>query len=531
MLTKEQKDNFLVCKRNYKLTEFEISIQQCNIELFKLYLDEISNIDMNKYTMNNDSLINLSLKQSSLKKDYTIPNLILNHKSFNINNNHNDPLSNACLLNDIHIFKLLESKGFEPNEKIIKYLDILFSKGITLNSLNRECFNLSFYLLNKAKQLSNNSLLLFHLLFLKQHIRRSESIYCKEDIDFFYKKIDALFIKVFQKGGYSKNIVWKQEKYNLNIIHFLVQYKEYKLLSYVLNRHPEDIYYYVKGQELYPLFYAIKETDLNLFNWLLKNTEVKKTKEDNGILPLSYIINIMEENKHSSIGIIQKIYNKKISILEEMFTILLNYGFSCHSSFREFSSAYTLLLLSQDLNKKLKMRLLEKIRKSYDFNINLIDSNKETVFSLIYENNDYSDMVKWLIKNNADINYDNISTLNKIIFKKYDIERLLLLIEIDNSTLYHKNNNETIYHTLLKTKHSDQTKYDLMNLFYQHKYNILLLDENSESCYTASKKYNQDNIFISCLRAFYQKENIKQHMKEKMTLSDKYKDNYNIKRL
>ena len=84
MLTKKQKENFLICERYFKLTEFEMSIKNGNIELFKSYLQEIPDIDFCRLTSDNESLLNLSLKQASLKKDYNIPEIILNHKSFKV---------------------------------------------------------------------------------------------------------------------------------------------------------------------------------------------------------------------------------------------------------------------------------------------------------------------------------------------------------------------------------------------------------------------------------------------------------------
>lgn len=513
MLTQEQKDNFFTRQRYYKLTDFEISIQQGNIDLFNAYLNEIPNIDLNRKTMNNDSLINLSLQKASLEKDYTIPTLILNHSSFDIKKNHNDPILNACLLNDFNIFNLLVDKGFDVKSNINNYIETLISKGIMLNPINTETLDFVIYLIDNYTSSLTNELLLFHVIFYKQLIKRSESVYSEEEIKNFNNKANSLFFKITDRGGYNKNAVWKEEKYNENIIHYLVKHKDYELLSYILTDHPEDIYYYVKGQNIYPFFYSIMKMDMELFEWLLNNTKIKMTKNNNEILPLSYIIQSIEDNKKNAS--FEKIYKKRLAIFEDMFNKLIDEGFSPHSSFRDLSSAYSLLLLSDDIIKEQKFRLLDKLKKSPNFNINLIDSNTETVFSLIYTNNDYHDVLNWLLKNEADMNYNNISSLGKIVYKHYDLNRLLSILEIDDNKQYHKINNETIYHTLLKSQHDIKTKFNLLNIFYKYNYDILAKDQNDLTCIEVLQKEIRENIFINGLKSFYQSEYLTKKMQEK----------------
>lgn len=513
MLTKKQKENFSVCEKYFKLTDFEMSIKNGNIELFKSYLQEIPYIDFCHLTAENESLINLSLKQASITKDYTIPEIILNHESFDITKKHNDPIQTACLLNDFNLLKMLVVKGFSINDHRDKYLNILLSKGVIKEKLEPDFLNMAFHLINGYKKINSNSLCLFNAIFLKQYIKRSKSLYSEEYFNYLINKSDALFIQIVKRNGYNKNTTILNQDYQKNIITYLVQENEYKLLSYILKYNPKDIYHHFKNQEYYPLFYAIKKTDIALFEWLLSNTDIKDTKNDNEILTLSYIINIMEDNYDQKI--LKQIYDKKNDILEKMFNFLIDENFSCHSTFREFSSAYSLLLLTEKINKDLKFRLLEKVKQSVDFNINKIDSSKETVFSLIYTNSDYDNLFKWLIDNGASVNFNNISSLNKMIPRQYDFSRILSVLNIDDPQEYYNLNGETIYHSLIKSKHNKNNMYELLNIFYNYNYDILSLDNNNQNCVLFSKDKGLDDIFLNCLYSFYQNENLKKKMKEK----------------
>lgn len=514
MLTKKQKENFLICERYFKLTEFEMSIKNGNIELFKSYLQEIPDIDFCRLTSDNESLLNLSLKQASLKKDYTIPEIILNHKSFKVTKKHSDPIHTACLLNDFNLLKILIKSGFTLNDNINEYFTTLILKGVMKENLDHNFLDMAFYFINKYKRIDDSSLFLFYVIFLKQYIKRSKSLYSEKFFTYLNNKSEALFIQIAKKKGYNKNTTISNQGYQKNIIHYLVQEREYKLLSYILKDNPKDIYHHIKNQEHYPLFYAIKEIDISLFKWLLSKTAIKDTKNDHEILSLSYIINIMEDNNNKKI--ITQIYNKRNNILEEMFTCLINEGFSCHSTFRELSSAYSLLLLTQDINKNLKFRLLEKIKHSLDFNINKVDSHRETVYSLIYTNNDYNDVFAWLIKNGACINYNNISSLNKIIPRQYDYDRILSILDIDNPQEYYKINQETVYHSLIQSKHNKNNMYNLLNIFYTYGYDILSLNNNDQDCVLFSKNKGLEDNFVNCLTSFYQNEYLKKKMKEKI---------------
>lgn len=512
MLTNKQKENFLICDRYCKLTDFEMSIKNGDIELFNCYLEEMSHINFCHLTRDGESLINLSLKQASINKNYTIPEIILNHKSFDITKEHRDPISIACLLNDFYLLKLFINKGFNINKNIDNYLTILLSKGVIQENIEHNFLNMAFFFVNKYSEFHHDCLFLFYIISLKQYIKRSKSLYSDEYFKYLNDKSDAIFVQIVKKNGYNRDTTIAEKDFQKNIVAYLIQEREYKMLSYILKNNPEDIYYYVKNQKYYSIFYAIKEMDMFLFKWLLSNTKIKDIKNDNGILPLSFVINIMEENHNKKI--IKQIYNKRNDILEEMFTSLINEGFSCHSSFREFSSAYSLLLLTQDINKELKFRLLEKVKQSINFDVNKIDSDKETVFSLIYTNNDYDDIFEWLNKNNAEVNFNNISSINKVIPRQYNLDRLISILNIDDPNEYHKINNETIYHTLMKSRHNNI--HIFLNTLYNYGYDILSLNKDNENCIEYSKNKGLTNLFLNCLNSFYQNEYLKKIMENKI---------------
>jgi len=526
MLSQKQISSFRSVKRGYKTTDFISSIYVNDSNKFSCYLESVPDLDVSIEKDNKGTpLINVAIEEGIRHNDTSILELIIKHKTFNVdtimstvNNSYDEiktPLFRSAKLNNFKFFTLLESAGFHiDTERTPFELKELLTYGIVRYNINEHSLDLAFHLVKQYSSFEHlDQHFLFSLIGYSSKIKNCESLYTSDEISLFKSQASLLFKEIYDRGGYKNE---KSKVLSNSLVYLLTNNDEYGWLSLILNDYPEDIN--LTDKEKTPkstaLFLCIEKQKIDMLKWLIDNYKLSEPIDLTGKKCSStlFLLEQFDKGDFKKDNALNKLYKKHNEKYLLILAILVNYGFSCHTLNHNSVSAYS-KCLKLDIPSDLKIRVLNIISTSQDFDVNKISGETRTVYSLLnhLSLDNYKKTFEWLKMKGADINHKNVSSLNYLINSKskaIHIEMFTLLYRMDSHDAYFRINKEGVIHTLIKSKTNIEFKEKVLTFLIESGYNFTYKDSRGLSCIDLIKEDVSDKSFIDLIKPFYLEQQI-----------------------
>lgn len=536
MLSQNQINDFRRVKRGYKTTEFIATIYINDLKGFAAYLNEVPDLNVsNEKDTNGTPIINIAIEEGVRHNDTSILDMIVKHRTFDVDTIINTiensydkmktPLFNAAKLNNFKFFTLLESAGFkiDTNREPFELKDLL-TYGIVSFNIDNSSLNLAFHITDQYSSFENlNQNFLFSLIGYSNKIKNGTSFYTPDEIASFRNKASLLFRSIYEKGAYKNKKVISN-----SLIYLLVKHEEYEWLDLILKDHPGDITLFdaENNPKNTPLFLCVEKRKIDMLKWLINRYNLSDPVDING-RKSSCTLFLLEQFEKDSTKALNHLYTKKNEDLLTILNLLIDYGFSCHTFNYNGVSAYS-KCLKLDMPVDFKIRILNVISTSHDFDVNKISAGKQTVYSLLnhlsFDN--YKETFKWLKMKGANINYNNTSSLNALIqssSKKICIEMFSLIYKMDSHEDYFSINKESVIHTLIKSKRDNDFKEKVLEFLLENNYSFIHDDTSGDSCIDLEKDELADKEFIVSIKPFYLEQKIESNF-SRLNMNKKVSD-------
>lgn len=526
MLSQKQIKDFRSVKRGYKTTDFISTIYTNDYHTFSYYLDEVPDLNIStEKDRSGTPVINIAIEEGIRHNDTSILELIIKHKTFNVNDvmktveNSYDamktPLFKAAKLNNFKFFTLLESAGFRIDTGRAPFeLKELLTYGIVRYNITEYSLDLAFHIVNQYSSFEClDQHFLFSLIGYSTKIKNGESIYTSDEMHLFKSKASLLFKEIYDRGAYKDE---NSKVLSNSLVYLLANNDEYDWLSLILNDHPKDIN--LTDKENTPkstaLFLCIEKQKIDMLKWFIDNYKLSEPVDSTGRKCSStlFLLEQFEKGCFKKDNALNRLYKKHNEKCLSILAILVSYGFSCHTLNHNGVSAYS-KCLKFDIPSDFKIRILNIISTSHDFDVNKISGETKTVYSLLnyLPLDSYKETFKWLKMKGADINHKDMSSLNALIHSKsktIHIEMFALLYRMDSHEEYFRINKESVIHTLIKSQRSSDFKEKALVFLIESRYIFIHKDTRGFSCIDLSNEGISDKAFIDLVKPFYLEQQI-----------------------
>ena len=533
----ENKYKNIVIEKYNKFNSNKIKIQNIKKE-YNLILKEIQTELLNNYSIYNNTLINFFDK--SIKK-YTNLIKIKQHEITCYKN-----VYNRLHISNYSIKKRIESELKNDSIQLKQYSDYNIIKNLVLNSFNshsktlKNMQNYEFiekekYEKNIIKKLNKINNLEYQINLIKDAITYEEKNILKE-INKKNKIKNEILNEKKKNNIIIKDIIWIGNYYFKNKLSILKILKESKIKDINLliikfnnmkqkyqNLSSKFIFYNLEIKRLKTLLTKYNDSLSQILNKnktkdIKINLENYKIKEKMELNSLKFHNNIINDNYHKSLFLLQK----SIIFMEERLNnfnkIDINYG--------KYSYKMNINLAKLDLDNKkiLKKTLLNVIKLFFKFNYLFHNS-----FFYIYENcilNEYNE------DDDDDVNNDNNKVLIKNFFNKEDFEiykdKLKYIFKKRRKTLKMiSENNEKVLTNLkesIKNENNDVKKNNFSEKDLYNNFINYLNNENNNNLDLNSKDKNISSNNIINIKLFKNTKSKNNNLKSKLnkSLSNSY---------
>ena len=533
----ENKYKNIVIEKYNKFNSNKIKIQNIKKE-YNLILKEIQTELLNNYSIYNNTLINFFDK--SIKK-YTNLIKIKQHEITCYKN-----VYNRLHISNYSIKKRIESELKNDSIQLKQYSDYNIIKNLVLNSFNshsktlKNMQNYEFiekekYEKNIIKKLNKINNLEYQINLIKDAITYEEKNILKE-INKKNKIKNEILNEKKKNNIIIKDIIWIGNYYFKNKLSILKILKESKIKDINLliikfnnmkqkyqNLSSKFIFYNLEIKRLKTLLTKYNDSLSQILNKnktkdIKINLENYKIKEKMELNSLKFHNNIINDNYHKSLFLLQK----SIIFMEERLNnfnkIDINYG--------KYSYKMNINLAKLDLDNKkiLKKTLLNVIKLFFKFNYLFHNS-----FFYIYENcilNEYNE------DDDDDVNNDNNKVLIKNFFNKEDFEiykdKLKYIFKKRRKTLKMiSENNEKVLTNLkesIKNENNDVKKNNFSEKDLYNNFINYLNNENYNNLDLNSKDKNISSNNIINIKLFKNTKSKNNNLKSKLnkSLSNSY---------
>ena len=533
----ENKYKNIVIEKYNKFNSNKIKIQNIKKE-YNLILKEIQTELLNNYSIYNNTLINFFDK--SIKK-YTNLIKIKQHEITCYKN-----VYNRLRISNYSIKKRIESELKNDSIQLKQYSDYNIIKNLVLNSFyshsktlknmqNYEFIEKEKYEKNIIKKLNKINNLEYQINLIKDAITYEEKNILKE-INKKNKIKNEILNEKKKNNIIIKDIIWIGNYYFKNKLSILKILKESKIKDINLliikfnnmkqkyqNLSSKFIFYNLEIKRLKTLLTKYNDSLSQILNKnktkdIKINLENYKIKEKMELNSLKFHNNIINDNYHKSLFLLQK----SIIFMEERLNnfnkIDINYG--------KYSYKMNINLAKLDLDNKkiLKKTLLNVIKLFFKFNYLFHNS-----FFYIYENcilNEYNE------DDDDDVNNDNNKVLIKNFFNKEDFEiykdKLKYIFKKRRKTLKMiSENNEKVLTNLkesIKNENNDVKKNNFSEKDLYNNFINYLNNENNNNLDLNSKDKNISSNNIINIKLFKNTKSKNNNLKSKLnkSLSNSY---------
>ncbi len=534
----ENKYKNIVIEKYNKFNSNKIKIQNIKKE-YNLILKEIQTELLNNYSIYNNTLINFFDK--SIKK-YTNLIKIKQHEITCYKN-----VYNRLRISNYSIKKRIESELKNDSIQLKQYSDYNIIKNLVLNSFyshsktlknmqNYEFIEKEKYEKNIIKKLNKINNLEYQINLIKDAITYEEKNILKE-INKKNKIKNEILNEKKKNNIIIKDIIWIGNYYFKNKLSILKILKESKIKDINLliikfnnmkqkyqNLSSKFIFYNLEIKRLKTLLTKYNDSLTQILNKnktkdIKINLENYKIKEKMELNSLKFHNNIINDNYHKSLFLLQK----SIIFMEERLNnfnkIDINYG--------KYSYKMNINLAKLDLDNKkiLKKTLLNVIKLFFKFNYLFHNS-----FFYIYENcilNEYNED-----DDDDDVNNDNNKVLIKNFFNKEDFEiykdKLKYIFKKRRKTLKMiSENNEKVLTNLkesIKNENNDVKKNNFSEKDLYNNFINYLNNENNNNLDLNSKDKNISSNNIINIKLFKNTKSKNNNLKSKLnkSLSNSY---------
>ncbi len=534
----ENKYKNIVIEKYNKFNSNKIKIQNIKKE-YNLILKEIQTELLNNYSIYNNTLINFFDK--SIKK-YTNLIKIKQHEITCYKN-----VYNRLRISNYSIKKRIESELKNDSIQLKQYSDYNIIKNLVLNSFyshsktlknmqNYEFIEKEKYEKNIIKKLNKINNLEYQINLIKDAITYEEKNILKE-INKKNKIKNEILNEKKKNNIIIKDIIWIGNYYFKNKLSILKILKESKIKDINLliikfnnmkqkyqNLSSKFIFYNLEIKRLKTLLTKYNDSLSQILNKnktkdIKINLENYKIKEKMELNSLKFHNNIINDNYHKSLFLLQK----SIIFMEERLNnfnkIDINYG--------KYSYKMNINLAKLDLDNKkiLKKTLLNVIKLFFKFNYLFHNS-----FFYIYENcilNEYNED-----DDDDDVNNDNNKVLIKNFFNKEDFEiykdKLKYIFKKRRKTLKMiSENNEKVLTNLkesIKNENNDVKKNNFSEKDLYNNFINYLNNENNNNLDLNSKDKNISSNNIINIKLFKNTKSKNNNLKSKLnkSLSNSY---------
>ena len=534
----ENKYKNIVIEKYNKFNSNKIKIQNIKKE-YNLILKEIQTELLNNYSIYNNTLINFFDK--SIKK-YTNLIKIKQHEISCYKN-----VYNRLRISNYSIKKRIESELKNDSIQLKQYSDYNIIKNLVLNSFyshsktlknmqNYEFIEKEKYEKNIIKKLNKINNLEYQINLIKNAITYEEKNILKE-INKKNKIKNEILNEKNKNNIIIKDIIWIGNYYFKNKLSILKILKESKIKDINLliikfnnmkqkyqNLSSKFIFYNLEIKRLKTLLTKYNDSLSQILNKnktkdIKINLENYKIKEKMELNSLKFHNNIINDNYHKSLFLLQK----SIIFMEERLNnfnkIDINYG--------KYSYKMNINLAKLDLDNKkiLKKTLLNVIKLFFKFNYLFHNS-----FFYIYENcilNEYNED-----DDDDDVNNDNNKVLIKNFFNKEDFEiykdKLKYIFKKRRKTLKMiSENNEKVLTNLkesIKNENNDVKKNNFSEKDLYNNFINYLNNENNNNLDLNSKDKNISSNNIINIKLFKNTKSKNNNLKSKLnkSLSNSY---------
>ena len=534
----ENKYKNIVIEKYNKFNSNKIKIQNIKKE-YNLILKEIQTELLNNYSIYNNTLINFFDK--SIKK-YTNLIKIKQHEITCYKN-----VYNRLRISNYSIKKRIESELKNDSIQLKQYSDYNIIKNLVLNSFNThsktlknmrnyEYIEKEKYEKNIIKKLNKINNLEFQINLIKDAITYEDKNILKE-INKQNKIKNEILNEKKKNNIIIKDIIWIGNYYFKNKLSILKILKESKIKDINLliikfnnmkqkyqNLSSKFIFYNLEIKRLKTLLTKYNDSLSQILNKnktkdIKINLENYKIKEKMELNSLKFHNNIINDNYHKSLFLLQK----SIIFMEERLNnfnkIDINYG--------KYSYKMNINLAKLDLDNKkiLKKTLLNVIKLFFKFNYLFHNS-----FFYIYENcilNEYNED-----DDDDDVNNGNNKVLIKNFFNKEDFEiykdKLKYIFKKRRKTLKMiSENNEKVLTNLkesIKNENNDVKKNNFSEKDLYNNFINYLNNENNNNLDLNSKDKNISSNNIINIKLFKNTKSKNNNLKSKLnkSLSNSY---------
>ena len=534
----ENKYKNIVIEKYNKFNSNKIKIQNIKKE-YNLILKEIQTELLNNYSIYNNTLINFFDK--SIKK-YTNLIKIKQHEITCYKN-----VYNRLRISNYSIKKRIESELKNDSIQLKQYSDYNIIKNLVLNSFyshsktlknmqNYEFIEKEKYEKNIIKKLNKINNLEYQINLIKDAITYEEKNILKE-INKKNKIKNEILNEKNKNNIIIKDIIWIGNYYFKNKLSILKILKESKIKDINLliikfnnmkqkyqNLSSKFIFYNLEIKRLKTLLTKYNDSLSQILNKnktkdIKINLENYKIKEKMELNSLKFHNNIINDNYHKSLFLLQK----SIIFMEERLNnfnkIDINYG--------KYSYKMNINLAKLDLDNKkiLKKTLLNVIKLFFKFNYLFHNS-----FFYIYEYcilNEYNED-----DDDDDVNNDNNKVLIKNFFNKEDFEiykdKLKYIFKKRRKTLKMiSENNEKVLTNLKESIKNENNDFKKNNFSEKDLYNNFinyLNNENNNNLDLNSKDKNISSNNIINIKLFKNTKSKNNNLKSKLnkSLSNSY---------
>ena len=534
----ENKYKNIVIEKYNKFNSNKIKIQNIKKE-YNLILKEIQTELLNNYSIYNNTLINFFDK--SIKK-YTNLIKIKQHEITCYKN-----VYNRLHISNYSIKKRIESELKNDSIQLKQYSDYNIIKNLVLNSFyshsktlknmqNYEFIEKEKYEKNIIKKLNKINNLEYQINLIKDAITYEEKNILKE-INKKNKIKNEILNEKNKNNIIIKDIIWIGNYYFKNKLSILKILKESKIKDINLliikfnnmkqkyqNLSSKFIFYNLEIKRLKTLLTKYNDSLSQILNKnktkdIKINLENYKIKEKMELNSLKFHNNIINDNYHKSLFLLQK----SIIFMEERLNnfnkIDINYG--------KYSYKMNINLAKLDLDNKkiLKKTLLNVIKLFFKFNYLFHNS-----FFYIYEYcilNEYNED-----DDDDDVNNDNNKVLIKNFFNKEDFEiykdKLKYIFKKRRKTLKMiSENNEKVLTNLkesIKNENNDVKKNNFSEKDLYNNFINYLNNENNNNLDLNSKDKNISSNNIINIKLFKNTKSKNNNLKSKLnkSLSNSY---------